>query len=193
MKKTIIFLILSFLLIPRIGFATYLIELTNGSTYLTDHYWDEDGKIRFLHFGGIIGFSKNTIRKITETDQEYIDPTQFQKAPPVDKNNDTQPASATTDKLVKTGGNEDPEKKTEEKPVDLSIYKEKKNELMQKYTEAQNKLSQTIKIRDRVAQQEAAREISRIERERAKTAKEIREKNNGVLPSWWQQGDKEEE
>jgi len=181
----IVSILVSFLM-PYPGFAAFLVELTSGATYVTDRYWEEDGRIRFRQYGGTIGFSKNHIREIKKTDKEYIDATRGQKSPAKENNTGAQTAKDTQGGSRIIRRQEGLDKKKELQPFVLSAYQEKKNEITHQYAEAKNKLSQTIKNRDRVAQQAAAREISRIERKRARIAQEIREKNDGVLPSWWQ-------
>ena len=64
-----------FLICPSICFSSYLIELKNGSTFITNHYWNEGQQIKFYCYGGVVGISKNLIRKIEKTDLVYEEKT----------------------------------------------------------------------------------------------------------------------
>jgi len=187
----IVSILFSFLM-PNPSFAAFLVELTSGATYLSDRYWEEDGKIRFHQYGGTIGFSKNHIREIKKTDKEYIASTRSQESPAKENNTNAQTSKDTQGGSRIVGRQEESDKKKVMQPSDLSVYQEKKKEIIHQFAEAKSKLSQTIKNRDRVAQRAAASEICRIEKKRARIAQEIREKNNGVLPSWWQRKNEED-
>ncbi len=54
--------------LPSESLASYLIELKNGSHYVTHDYWEEGNQIKFKISGGEIGFSKDSVLKITDTD-----------------------------------------------------------------------------------------------------------------------------
>jgi hypothetical protein len=51
--------------------ASYLIELNSGTTFITDHYWDEGNQVKFNLYGGTAGFNKKLIKSINETNQVY--------------------------------------------------------------------------------------------------------------------------
>jgi hypothetical protein len=72
MKKFILIIVtIAFFIYPSICLSSYLIELKNGSTFITNHYWKEGQQIKFYYRGGIVGISRNLIRKIEETDLVY--------------------------------------------------------------------------------------------------------------------------
>ena len=74
MKKFILIIItIVFFICPSVCFSSYLIELKNGSTFITNHYWEQKGQIKFYFRGGVVGISRNLIRKIEKTDKVYID------------------------------------------------------------------------------------------------------------------------
>ncbi len=52
--------------LPSEGLASYLIKLKNGSQYVTSEYWEEGNQIKFNISGGQVGFSKESILKITK-------------------------------------------------------------------------------------------------------------------------------
>ena len=66
---------IAFFICPSICFSSYLIELKNGSTFIINHYWKEGSQIKFYYYGGVVGISKNLIRKIEKTDLVYEEKT----------------------------------------------------------------------------------------------------------------------
>ena len=67
--------IIVFLICPSICFSSYLIELKNGSTFITNHYWKEGRQVKFYCRGGVVGISEDIIRKIEKTDLVYEEKT----------------------------------------------------------------------------------------------------------------------
>ena len=63
-------IVISFILLPSFSSATYLIELPNGAKFITHGFWEEKNLIKFYYYGGIVGFDKNRIIRLEETDLE---------------------------------------------------------------------------------------------------------------------------
>jgi len=63
---------IAFLICPSICFSSYLIELKNGSKFITNHYWKEKGQIKFHCRGGVVGIGKNLVKRIRGSDLPYI-------------------------------------------------------------------------------------------------------------------------
>lgn len=73
MKKFILIIVfIAFFICPSVGLSSYLIELKNSSTFITNHYWKEGRQIKFYYRGGIVGIRKDLIRQIVESDLPYI-------------------------------------------------------------------------------------------------------------------------
>ncbi|MBC2696506.1 MAG: hypothetical protein HF982_14765 [Desulfobacteraceae bacterium] len=66
---------IAFFICPSICLPSYLIELKNGSTFITNHYWKKGMQIKFYFRGGVVGISRNLIRKIEKTDLVYEEKT----------------------------------------------------------------------------------------------------------------------
>ncbi|MCJ7616313.1 MAG: hypothetical protein MUO43_07225, partial [Desulfobacterales bacterium] len=60
-----------FLICPSVCFSSYLIELKNGSKFITNQYWEEGSQIKFYYSGGVLGIEKDLVRKIGESDLPY--------------------------------------------------------------------------------------------------------------------------
>ncbi|MBU4185417.1 MAG: hypothetical protein L6263_03960 [Desulfobacteraceae bacterium] len=61
-----------FLICPSVCFSSYLIELKNGSKFITYQYWKEGSQIKFYYSGGVVGIEKDLVREIRESDLPYI-------------------------------------------------------------------------------------------------------------------------
>ena len=73
MKNYIAVLItIIFLICPSVCFSSYLIELKNGSKFVTYQYWEEGSQIKFYYSGGVVGIEKDQVREIRESDLPYI-------------------------------------------------------------------------------------------------------------------------
>jgi len=90
-----------FLICPSICFSSYLIELKNGSKFTTYQYWEEGSQIKFYYSGGVVGISKNLIRKIEKTDSVYEEKTVSSQKKPETASVKTEPEVGAK---TKTGG-----------------------------------------------------------------------------------------
>ena len=61
-----------FLICPSVCFSSYLIELKNGSKFVTYQYWKESSQIKFNYFGGVVGIEKHLVRGIRKSDLPYM-------------------------------------------------------------------------------------------------------------------------
>ena len=160
MKKFILIIItIVFFIYPSICLSSYLIELKNGSTFITNHYWKEGRQIKFYYRGGVVGIGKDIVLKIEDSDLPY----QTEESQPAKKEN-AQPQ----DKL------------------DIDYYKNKKFSLAARLKNQQKKLEQDISRGKERWIERRRRKIKDIRSDIDNLAKELVEKNNGILPPWWQ-------
>jgi hypothetical protein len=98
MKKFILIIVtIAFFIYPSVCLSSYLIELKNGSTFITNHYWKQKGQIKFYYRGGVVGINKDLIRKIEKTDLAYEE-----KATSPEKKPETAPIKAKPEADAKT-------------------------------------------------------------------------------------------
>jgi hypothetical protein len=171
MKKFILIIVtIAFFIYPSVCLSSYLIELKNGSTFITNHYWKQKGQIKFYYRGGVVGISKDLVREIRESDLPYKEEVVEQKASRTTEmpNKELYPKTDMT--------NED---------IDVEFYKNRKKEIVEKYREAKKKLDQAIIDRDKIAKRKAKKEIKRLYEQISALSDELKEKNKGVLPKWW--------
>ncbi len=161
---------IAFLICPSICFSSYLIELKNGSKFVTYQYWEDGNRIKFYCYGGVVGIEKHLVREIRESDlpckEEIIEQVTSQTTKMPDK--ELYPETDMT--------NED---------IDVEFYKNAKKDLMEKYRKAKNKLDKAIINRDKIAKREAKKEIKEIHDKLSDLSNELKSKNKQVLPDWW--------
>ena len=170
MKKFIpVIVTIVFFIYPSICLSAYLIELKNGSTFITYHYWAEGRQIKFYCFGGVVGFPKNFVKAIRKSDIAYKEETVIQNAA---KKPQPQP----------------PRQKAE-KPdndlIDIEYYKREKQRLEQELDEAKRRYLSSLESGDKETKHAASRDALKINIQIDQLKKELKEKNKGVLPEWW--------
>jgi hypothetical protein len=182
MKKIILpaFILISFFAFPLASHASYIIHLKNGGQYITDQYWKEDGQIKFIVSGGIMGIDKDTVRKIEKSNidangyYETIKPDKV--SPQVDQ---------TPEKAIKKETLPDTNVKKEK--VDLKAYQNKMAKLKSDINKTLTRIKKANTTNDQSAKDEATEDNRRISDEMWKLTDELKEKNNGKLPDdWWE-------
>ena len=180
MKKFIlIIVIIAFFICPSVCFSSYLIELKNGSTFITNHYWKEGRQIKFYYRGGVVGISKNLVQKISESDLPYKEEVVEQKAPPTPDVPEVAPKEA--------GGKADKKTDVESKEIDVEYYQRMNEELWDKYRDAKERYDQSKLHRDEFVGNEAKKEIKEALDKLTELSRELKKKNKGVLPDWWKE------
>ena len=157
---------ITFLIYPSISFASYLIELKNGSTFITNHYWKQKGQIKFYYRGGVVGIPKNFVKAIRKSD---IEETVIQNAA---KKPQPQPPRQKTEK-------------TDNDLVDIEYYKKEKQRLEQELDETKRRYLSSLEKGDKKTKHAASRDALKINVQIDQLKKELKEKNKGVLPEWW--------
>ena len=171
-----VIVIIAFLICPSICFSSYLIELKNGSTFITNHYWKEKGQIKFYCRGGVVGIGKNMVQGIRASDLPY-------KEKIIE-----QAASQTPEIASKEAGKKTGEKaKAESKKIDVEYYQRMNEELWEKYMEAKERYDQSKLDRDEFAKNDAKKEVKEALDKLTELSRELKKKNKGVLPDWWQE------
>jgi len=169
MKKYIAEIItIAFLICPSICFSSYIIELKNGSEFITNHYWKEKGQIKFYCRGGVVGIGKKFVKAIRESDITYKEEINSKK------------------------NRIDLESKINEKPkmtgtVDLEYYKGKKTLLEAELKRTMDTLREATKNEDSKAKKKARNEVKKISAKMYELTAELIKKNNGKMPEgWWE-------
>jgi len=157
------FLFVALISYPSYCMASFLVELENGTRFVTSRYWEEGGKIKFILYGGVAGFEKNVIKNITTTEL------------PVDKE-------------ISTGDNEI---KEQQKSPPL-INEEEKATFIAKRDEIIKKMDELQRAKDKAQKKKVPEKAKTISMEWLASHdeyqnlfSEILKKNGGSPPDWW--------
>jgi hypothetical protein len=184
MKKFILLIAtIAFFICPSICFSSYLIELNNGSTFITNHHWREGRQIKFYYYGGVVGIEKEFVREIRESDLPYREEVVEQKVSPVPDTLDV----ASSEAGKKADEEIEAAKKTEarSREIDVAYYKREKKALMEKYRQARDRLEDARNSRNKAAIKDVKKEIKKINNQLTDLILKLKEESNGMLPIWW--------
>ena len=163
-----------FLICPSICFSSYLIELKNGSKFITYQYWKEGSQIKFYYSGGVLGIEKDLVRKIGESDLPYI----VEEPRPAIKE-DTKAEAEYKPELE------------QEKETRLTPYPEKEAFLKQKMRIATEVESVSAAFReakaknDRKQMQAERKRLLSLKTELSKLREKVEADYRGQVPAWW--------
>ena len=175
MKKFILLIAtIAFFICPSICFSSYLIELKNGSKFITYQYWKEGSQIKFYYFGGVVGIEKDLVKEIRESDLPYI-----KEEPQPAKKEKVQAEAEYKPKLE------------QKKEIRLTPYPEKETFLKEKMRIATEVESVSAAFReakeknDRKQMQAERKRLLSLKTELSKLRKKIRADHGGQTPAWW--------
>ena len=183
--------------LPAKGLASYLIELKNGSKYVTSDYWEEGNQIKLKISGGEIGFSKDSVLRITETDlpveAEIITPetpsTVAEPAPEAATPSVPGSEGEGAQEEVTAPSEPGPEAAAPSEPtppeIDHEAYKARKRDILLQYRINDDRLNQALNSNDREAIKAAVADKKKTAAELNALNEELCNANNGVLPDWW--------
>jgi len=162
------------LICPSVCFSSYLIELKNGSKFITNQYWKEGSRIKFYYSGGVVGIEKHLVREIRESDLPYIV---------------EEPRSA-----IKEDAKAEAEYKPEseqEKEIQLPPHPEKEAFLKEKMRIATEIESVSAAFReakaknDRKQTDEQWGKLLLLHKELSALGDQVKTAHGGQIPSWW--------
>jgi len=160
--------------------AWYLVQLTNGNQFITNGYWEDGAQIKFYSGGGAVAVSKAAVRQIRETDMPVTGPIDRRtiilspKAPHRVPEEDG-PAEKTSGGMKKAGAT-----------ATLDDYREKKRLLQAELDNALAGFRLASGQGKAEAKKKALREITEASGKMLRLTEEVKERNNGVLPDWWE-------
>jgi hypothetical protein len=153
--------------------AGYAIKLKNGRILMTTSFWEDNGVIKFYWETGIAMIPKEIIRSIgfvkevpATTPPKPKDPV-AEPAPIPGKEERTPVAGAQKDK------------------IDNEYYKKQKAEFTEKFEQAHERYLEASSRGDGEAKKKAWEEFNQHARQVSALEEELKKKNNGILPQWW--------
>jgi len=175
MKKIFGFVIaVAFLLgLSSAALAGFAIQLKNGRILPTPEFWEEKEVIKFYWESGIASIPKEVIRSIG-----LIKDVPAVKAPNP-KESITEPA-AILPKEKRTA-----EPVAEKEKIDAGYYKKQRAFFTERYEQAYERYFEASSRHDREAKRKAWEEFNRYGGQVSALEEELKKKNQGVLPTWW--------
>jgi hypothetical protein len=178
--------------------TSFIIELKNGSEITTTHVWEEGDEIKFSIYQGTAGVHRALVKSIQTSALAYGDrvsrssiplsPTDLRSSM-VDKTSEKISTKVSEIRHEDGNGQSSREKKyggeTRRQEGASHAYREKKLELTSKLDEATNKYLGATAAGNPDAQKGALAEKREVSKQIYALADEVKEKNEGVLPTWW--------
>lgn len=174
MAVVIVFCFFGALSLPAPASAAFLIELEHGS-FVTNHYWEENGQIKYMYRGGIVGVDKNKVKSITDTEASVSREIHPDPTPP--------PEAPTVEPSAEEGQGEDPaeiERKMSKLRDDLRINVSRALHYRDQYQQARE-------ANDEEGMAEAFDRLKELSTEEGEIREEVRGLLDGDLPDWWEE------
>ena len=183
MKKLLFsILCLSILVVPATGMSSYYIELKNGSTFFTYHYWEEGEQVMFYAHGGVLGVQKDSIKRIEESDRPYPVREKQKPAAKEEKPMKAEPSRDEGQKAVADTGEK------EKPPVpDFKAMMKEKEALDSAIEEATVSFEDAKAQNDKERIEEERKRISSLLYRQSRLLKKVRTSSGGDVPEWWNQ------
>ena len=148
--------------------AGYRIKLKNGRNLPTPHYWEQKGEIRFFWANGVAGIRKEEVLSIVQEEEEVADV----GIPPGRK--------AVQELMALEPG-------AEKEKIDVEYYQKQKAYYVEQYEKAYERYLDASSHQDKAAKEKAWKEFNHYGGQVISLQEELKKKNKGVLPQWWNQ------
>ena len=166
--------------------ADYVIKLKNGRTVETAKCWEEEGQVKFQWEEGIASLPKKKVVSIDWVEEKFpsrayrpnpqaAEPKQVPEETPKAEVKKGQPAVA----------------QEASREINIEQYKKKKAQYVTQYEQAYQRYLDATSRRDAEAKKKAWEEFNNYGGEVVKMETELRKRNNGQVPSWWKEGEKQ--
>jgi hypothetical protein len=172
--------------------GSYQIQLKNGNEIKTSHYWEEGDVIKFYAYGGVAGIQKGLVSKVTTSDVTYKEDSSSKedleksRAPSVVSGPKSKEGAQTraSDTANRADGSGEQKRSTDE-TIDFDSYRERKAVLKEKLEEALQRNREAITRQDPKARESTRHEYLEFSKQIMDLGEELKKKNKGVLPDWW--------
>jgi hypothetical protein len=173
----------------------YSIQLENGGQFITSRYWEEGNQIMFYIYGGIAGVPKKSVKSIRESKLSHKDKNEGKLSESTNNNRkisnletvkDNEPAKGDIGSPGETGEKKQGEKRSPE-GLDFEYHMKTKIKLREQFDQAREKYLEASSNKDPEAKELARKDMVEFSKQIYDLADELKRKNNGVLPDWWEQ------
>jgi hypothetical protein len=170
--------------------ASYLLQLKNGNELRTSHYWEEGDEIKFYTYGGVAGVQKAFVSKVTISNLNYKE--DIASKEDIDKNRapsvSVSPKSKESRQMqIGTKESQPNEKTGKDEVVDFDYYRERKAALKEKLEDAIQRHREATARKDQEAKESTRKEYLEFSKQIIDLGDDLKRKNKGVLPDWWQE------
>ncbi len=178
---------------PHVSTA-YVIQLKNGVEFSTYHYWQEGNQTMFYLEGGIVGIEKDFIKEIRKS--HPVKKRVIHVVSEITRTQVSEQGSSVPSANQGALGNKDlgnVEQKPEGEstaenisPVDFVSYQQKNLALRTALEKALERYRMASGQQDKEAEEKAREEFRALSKQLFDLSDEVKAKNNGVLPAWWE-------
>jgi hypothetical protein len=174
--------------------ADYIIRLKNGRTLETPRFWEERGEIKFQWPGGVVSLSKEDLLTITEVENKFSDQTPNGERKPAPENPETPPgASLSMMNIVEKVSPAERLSSAEGlRGNSMEHYRKQKAYYTKQFEQAYQRYLEASSRRDMEGKKKAWEEFNRFGGQVITLETELKKRNNGALPSWWEEKKDEE-
>jgi hypothetical protein len=170
--------------------ASYFLHLRNGNELRTTHYWEEGDEIKFYVYGGVAGIQKGFVTRVTISNVNYKEHTDNKEA--IEKTHAPAMISGPQSKQSSHRQSGEREKISsgnvgKGEMVDFDYYKERKATFREKLDDALQRNREATARKDQQAKDLSRKEYLEFSRQIIDLSDELKKKNKGVLPTWWEE------
>ncbi len=192
MKHLVRLIIIGVLLFfPAIGFSSYLIQLKNGSSFITSKFWVVGAEMKFYYAGGVVGVPRNSVQEVQTSDKPVKDEvrtTESQEAGdeaegPVDEERMRDGTAPDQEKAAPPA-----EKKKAPSPAEEKAMKQEKQSLVFDMDLAVRAFNTAKQGKDEKAIKDARKDVTRVRTELSALEQMVKTAYGGALPPWWEEG-----
>jgi hypothetical protein len=173
--------------------ASYLLHLKNGNELRTSHYWEEGDEIKFYIYGGVAGIQRGSVTRVTTSNVNGKDDSRYKEdKEDIEKSQPSIGISGPKSKGSVQSGSSERESKAsadaeKSEVIDFDYYREKKASLKEKFEDALQRNREAIARKDEAAKELTRKEYLQFSQQIIDLGDELKRKNKGVLPDWWQE------
>ncbi len=178
--------------------GSFIIELTNGREMITSHVWEEGDEIKFYASQGTAGIPKALVKRIRTADRVHHDQVSRSALAPVPlilmrprltghppRADSTGLKRARSEARVHSQQNTPANGEARRHQGEANAYREQKARLMSQLDEANKTYLAASGARNPDAKKAALDEMRGYSKQFYALADEVKEKNGGTLPAWW--------
>jgi len=172
--------------------ASYQIQLKNGSEIKTSHYWEEGDEIKFYAYGGVAGIQKGLVSRVITSNVPYKEDSSSKEdmeksqSPSVLSGPKSKESAQTRENEIADRTDRSDGKRGEKiEAIDFESYRERKAVLKEKLEDALQRNREATAKQDQGLKESTRKDYLDFSKQILDLGDELKKKNNGVLPAWW--------